>query len=198
MSNPRQRAHFPATKQCFPNRGARPIPPAPWGAHPPAAVRSPHPDGIESRREAQLPCRDAISTISTCERASSSTLLIHRIQDQADRAGERPPFRLFDTELFPAGRREAIVPGALAFVGEFPGSGDPAFRFETMESRVQRTGLDLEQVLRGSLNVFRDGVAVRASAQQGAEDEEIERALQKIHARRLIEAHCVASLLSFM
>ena len=65
-----------------------------------------------------------------------------------------------------------------------------------MEGRVQRTGLDLEQVFRGPLNVFGDGMPVGGSCEQGAEDEEVERALQEFHTRgRFFAAHCVGILL---
>ena len=47
-----------------------------------------------------------------------------------------------------------------------------------MERRIQRPGLDLEQVFRRALNVLRNRVAVSRSGQQGAEDEQVERSLQ--------------------
>ena len=84
-------------------------------------------------------------------------------------------------ELFAPKRREAIEPGPLAFVGQFPGGGDPAFGLQSMERRIQRPGLDLEQVFRGPLNVFGDRVAVGGSGKQRAEDEEVERALQQLN-----------------
>jgi hypothetical protein len=51
-----------------------------------------------------------------------------------------------------------------------------------METGIQRTGLDLEPLFRGPLNVFGDSVAVRGSRKQRAEDEEVERALQQLYA----------------
>jgi hypothetical protein len=67
---------------------------------------------------------------------------------------------------------------------------------QAVERRVQRTGLDLQQVFRGSLNVFRYGVTVSGSGTQGAEDEEVEGALQKLHARWWLLAHYVGILLN--
>src|SRR5260370_33698979 len=64
-----------------------------------------------------------------------------------------------------------------------------------MEGRVQRTGLDLEQVFRGPLNVFGDGVAVCGSGKQRAEDEEVECSLQELHTRRRFVGHYVVILL---
>ena len=52
-----------------------------------------------------------------------------------------------------------------------------------MERRIERTGFDLEQILRRPLNVLGDGVAVRGAEEQGAEDQEIEGALQEIDTR---------------
>jgi hypothetical protein len=67
-----------------------------------------------------------------------------------------------------------------------------------MESRVQRTGLDLKQVFRGPLNVFGDSVAVSRPSKKSAEDEEIERALQQLYTGRRLSMHCVGILLFFM
>ena len=57
-----------------------------------------------------------------------------------------------------------------------------------MERRVQRAGFDLQQVFGGPPNVFGDGVAVARSWQQGAQDQQIERAAQEIDARRWLSA----------
>ncbi len=79
-------------------------------------------------------------------------------------------------------RGEAIEAGALAFIGEIPGGGDPGFQFEAVERGVEGAGLDLEEVFGGALNVFGDGVPVGRSGEQGAEDEEVERALEEFQA----------------
>ena len=63
-----------------------------------------------------------------------------------------------------------------------------------MERRVQGPGLDLQQVFRGPLDVFGDGVAVGGSGQQRAEDEEVERALQQFYTGWRLGAHCVVIL----
>ena len=57
-----------------------------------------------------------------------------------------------------------------------------------------RTGFDLEQIFRGALNVFGDGVAVTGSGHQGAEDQEVERALEEVHARGRFPIHYVDRL----
>jgi hypothetical protein len=48
-------------------------------------------------------------------------------------------------ELFAPERCESVKLRALSFVGQFPGSGDPAFGFQAMERRIQRPGFNLEQ-----------------------------------------------------
>ena len=67
-----------------------------------------------------------------------------------------------------------------------------------MERRIQRPGLDLEQVFGGPLNVFGDRVAVGGSGKQGAEDQEIERASQQLNTGRRLASHCVDILLRFV
>ena len=60
-----------------------------------------------------------------------------------------------------------------------------------MDGRVERTGLDLQQVFRGPLNVFGDRVAVTGACEQGAEDQQVERALQQPDPGRGFTTHCV-------
>lgn len=43
---------------------------------------------------------------------------------------------------------------------QFPRSSHPGFRFQPVQSRVQRPGLYFQQILRGALNVFVDSVAM--------------------------------------
>ena len=75
--------------------------------------------------------------------------------------------------------RELVIPGALTFVGQLPRGCDPSLRLQAMETRIQRTGLDLEHLFGRPLNVFGDSVAMSGSCKQRAEDEEVERALQQ-------------------
>jgi hypothetical protein len=111
---------------------------------------------------------------------TESLFLISWIQDESHGAGERLPLRLFGHELPPSER---------------PDGGDPAFRLQPMDGRVQGTGLDLEQIFRSPLNVFGDGVAMSRSREQRAKDDEVERTLQHFHTRRRFRAHCVGTLL---
>src|SRR5258706_543813 len=158
------------------------------------ALPLPHRDGTGVLRAAPLPCCGVASTISIYEETTSLSLLIRWIQDQSHGAGKCLPFRSLGRELFPPRRRESIKSGPLALVGELPGGRDPAFGFQPMERRVQRTGLDLHQVFRGSLNMFGDCVAVGGSGQQSAKNKKVEGALQEFNARGRFLAHCVGIL----
>src|SRR5579862_1682754 len=104
------------------------------------------------------------------------------------------PFGFFADKLFPPTRSEAIVTRALAFVGQLPGSSDPAVRFEPVKGRVKRAGFNLKQVFGSPLNMFGDGVAVAGARGQGAEDEQVEGTSEEIHARQVFGVHCVGSL----
>jgi hypothetical protein len=122
------------------------------------------------------------------------SLLIDAVQNQADRAAERLPFRVFADQLLPPEWSKTIVTGAFALVGELPRGGDPSLRLEAMERRVQRAGLDLQEVFRGPLDVPRDCMAMARARQQGSKDEEVERALQEFDPRRRFAGHCVDTL----
>jgi hypothetical protein len=67
-----------------------------------------------------------------------------------------------------------------------------------MERRIQRPGLDLEQVFGGALNVLGNRVAVSGPGEECAEDEQVERALEQLDAGRCIATHCVDILRSFL
>ena len=88
-------------------------------------------------------------------------------------AGDGVPFRLLGRELSAPKACEAIEPGPLASLGQFPGGSDPALRLQAMERRVQRPGLNLQHLFRGALDVLGDRGAVSGSGKQGAEDEQI-------------------------
>src|SRR5205823_3499991 len=79
-------------------------------------------------------------------------------EKQAHRAREGVPFRVLGGKLPAALRGDPVVAGALAFVGALPRRLDPAFGLEAIERGAERAGLDLQQVLRGPLDVFGDGV----------------------------------------
>ena len=57
---------------------------------------------------------------------------------------------------------------------------DPAFAFEPVQRRIQRSMLHLQHVVRRPLNVLRDRVSVRRPGQERSQNEQIERPLQQL------------------
>jgi hypothetical protein len=51
-----------------------------------------------------------------------------------------------------------------------------------VQGRIERTVLDLQEIVSRSLDVFRNGVAVRGSEQERSKDEHIQGALQQLDA----------------
>ena len=62
-----------------------------------------------------------------------------------------------------------------------------------MERRIERSGFDLEELFRCPLDVLGDRVPVRGPEEERSEDQQVERALQQLDARRTASTHCVDS-----
>jgi len=82
-----------------------------------------------------------------------------------------------------AARRKAVVTSALAFFGEIPGGSDQATGFEAVEGGIERAGFDLEELFGSALDMSGDGVTVRRAVDEGAENQDVERALEEVDAR---------------
>ena len=82
-------------------------------------------------------------------------------------------------ELATASRRQPIVPRLAIVLGYTPLGGDPRALFHTVERGVERAFLDVQLVLRGVADPFRNGVAVHRPPREGLQDEEVERPLQQ-------------------
>jgi hypothetical protein len=67
-----------------------------------------------------------------------------------------------------------------------------------MERRIQRSRLNLKRVLRPTPDGLGDVVSVGRTGLERAEDQEIERALEKLEAFTRTFAHCVEMLLKIM
>src|SRR5919106_1369051 len=98
----------------------------------------------------------------------------------ADGACHALPFPRFDRELAAAGSREVVILGAAAQLRDLPLGLDPALVLETMEGRIKRSLIDLQDVLGHLLDALGDGPAVQGILLQGAQDQQIERAGQHI------------------
>ena len=59
---------------------------------------------------------------------------------------------------------------------------DPSALDQPVQRRIERALLHLQHIVGRLLDRLGDGVAVRGSEEQGAENEEIERALQQLDA----------------
>jgi hypothetical protein len=100
------------------------------------------------------------------------------------RVGDRPPPRFFYTELAsPNGRDFIRARSALVFSRD-RSCFNPTGLFHPMEARIQRALLNPQRV-RKIMNVGGDSVAVqRTSSVQDGEDQERQRALQRVWTRR--------------
>src|SRR6266581_857714 len=71
-----------------------------------------------------------------------------------------------------------------------PMSPHPAFRFQSMQGGIQRSGLDVKHLLGRLLDVLRECMAVRWSALQRSQNENVERALEEFDSISFV-GHCV-------
>jgi len=102
---------------------------------------------------------------------------------------------MFGLQLLPAFSRQAVIFRSFSSLRQFPSGRDPAASLQPVQRRIQRSGFDLEQVVGSSLDVLGDGVPMRSSQKQRAQDQEVESPLQEIYARSRSDAQSVDSLL---
>ncbi len=93
---------------------------------------------------------------------------------------EALPVVFFCGELLTARGSQAIVASAAIVFRHAPLGADPAVLFHAMEGGVEGTFLDAEDVFGNLLDVKSDAVAVHGRASEGLEDQEGERALEKV------------------
>src|ERR687891_1703351 len=94
------------------------------------------------------------------------------------------PFPRFDRELTAARRGKVVILGAAAQLRDLPLGLDPALVLETMEGRIERALVDLQDVSGNLLDPLGDGPAVQGILLQRAQDQQIERAGQQIGRSR--------------
>lgn len=88
-------------------------------------------------------------------------------------------------ELFAARRSQAIIPSLAIVVRGSPKRGNPTPIFETVQCRVKRAVLDLQDLFRPLLDYVGDRVAVRWTRNQCLQDEQVQRALQHFAFERM-------------
>ena len=103
-----------------------------------------------------------------------------QLHHAADGGGHAFPLAGFHRQLPASGRREPVVLGPPAQLRDGPLGFDPALVLEAMERRVERALIDLQDVLRDLLDALRDRPAVQRVGLQRPEDEQVERARQKV------------------
>ena len=86
--------------------------------------------------------------------------------------------RPFGLELSPASGSETVVLCALLILGQLPLRGEPPLLFKTMQSRIERSVIDLENVVGVGRNGDFDPMTMLWSPLQSAQNEQIERALE--------------------
>src|SRR5439155_11625636 len=79
-----------------------------------------------------------------------------------------------------ARRRQSVESSAPVSLGHAPIGGDPALALQSLERRIERTLVDLQNVLRQLLDPLRDRPPVQLLGGDGAHDQQVERALNEI------------------
>src|SRR5438105_908010 len=101
-----------------------------------------------------------------------------------------PLLRLF-AELLSAGSGELIEARASSQLGHAPRRSDPSLLLDAMEGGVEGTLIDLKHVLRELLDTLGDRPAVARAGDEGAENEEVERALEQVESGRWHGVACL-------
>ena len=82
---------------------------------------------------------------------------------------------------FPAGGQPVVLRALVGFA-DAPLGFQPAALLEPMQRRIERAGLDLQQIVGLRANGLADAVAVLRAPLEGPEDEHVERALEELQA----------------
>src|SRR5262245_13458324 len=112
-----------------------------------------------------------------------ASLLPRRAKDAADGPRQCVPLARLELELFPALWCQSIELGAPIVLGRTVVEGDPAALDQPVKRRIERTLLDQQHLLRAALDRLGDGMAVRRTETQRAQNQEIQSSLQDLDAR---------------
>src|SRR5258708_19175239 len=94
--------------------------------------------------------------------------------------GHLLPLRFFDQELLPAFIRQAVVfEFSISVRRSLPFGDDPSPFLQTMQRRIERAVLHLQEFIRGPLNVLPDLVPVSRSMEKRPQDEHVKRSLEE-------------------
>src|SRR3954463_11818480 len=90
-----------------------------------------------------------------------SSLLCGGTQDPRNRPGQRVPLACFDLQLLAALGGEGVELGAAIILGDAFVEGDPSSLDQPVQGWIERSLLDLQHIVRSSLDRFGNGVPMR-------------------------------------
>src|SRR6185437_3287936 len=105
-------------------------------------------------------------------------------EDEPDGACHSPPSADCGVQLLSALAGEPIELGLAVVVADAPLGGDASAILEAMERGIEGALLNLEGAFRGPFDGLRDGMSMGRSHEQGAQDEQIEGALENFSGFR--------------
>src|ERR1041385_7991295 len=111
-----------------------------------------------------------------------SGLGFSRLHQARDRGADPVPSLLFGGQMFPAGRCQAVIFRTLIVLRLPPLGLDPTLALEAMQRRIQRAGLNLEDVARPRPDGLGDAVAVLRSPAQRLQDQHVQSPLDMLRS----------------
>src|SRR5262245_37341289 len=121
------------------------------------------------------PNQERSSTVRRCQIRIS-----RRSQQQCDCRRQALPAGLFPFQVLATGSGQAIETGPTIVVGHPPRGRDPTVTFQTLQGRIQRALLQLEDIVRQLLDPLGDGPSVQRLQRNGLEYQEIHGALHEV------------------
>src|SRR5688500_2990821 len=103
-----------------------------------------------------------------------------RIHDSTDGVDEPGPAVLLAYELLLTGRGQLVIPRPLVGLAQAPFRLQPATLHQTMQRRIERAGLDLQQIIRLRADRLTNAVAMVRSPLQGSKNEHVEGSLEEL------------------
>ena len=111
---------------------------------------------------------------------SCLTLLPRWAQDGRHGLHNPNPAGLFGGQLLFARYGQTVDLGALLILGNFPLRGDPSLPFQAVQRRIERSGIDPQNLAGIGPDRLTDAVTMPRTPLQGLQNEQIERALQEL------------------
>ena len=105
-----------------------------------------------------------------------------QVEDLANGLRERSPRRCFRLELSASGARQLVVLRVAVVVRRRPLRLDPPATFQTVERRIQRPLLHVDDASRDLLEPFRNGPTMLRFQGQDFQNEQVERSLRQTNS----------------